>query len=203
MKKHSRLAQKHPLSKPASPEILLPDEPKPAHPVIFESLTAENIRTAVTRTKGVSGPSNMDSDGWRRMLLSKSFGESSDDLCNAIASVARKMCTEEVKDASLEALLAARLSPLVKNPGLRPIGVGEVLRRIIGKAIVTLLRNDTTNSVGSLQVCAGHEGGCESAIHAMKDIFEQHDTEAVLMIDASNAFNSVNRNTPQCKNCMS
>ena len=188
------LKQKHPTAKPANPEVLLSDTPKKAHPIIFESITAETIQMAATKTKGGSGPSNMDADGWRRMILSNSFGESSNDLCKAIALVARKMCTDEVNDSSLEALLAARLIPLNKNPGLRPIGVGEVLRRIIGKAVVTLLKNDITKSVGSLQVCAGHEGGCESAIHAMKEIFEQHETEAVLMIDASNAFNSVNRN---------
>ena len=34
-----------------------------------------------------------------------------------------------------ESYVACRLIPLNKNPGVRPIGVGEVLRRIIGKAI--------------------------------------------------------------------
>ena len=86
----------------------------------------------------------MDLEGWMRIILGKQFGESSNDLCKAIALVARKMCIEETNDSTLEALLAARLIPLDKNPGLRPIGVGEVLRRIIGKAVVTLLRDDIT-----------------------------------------------------------
>ena len=43
------------------------------------------------------------------------------------------------------------------------------------------------------QVCAGHDAGCEAAIHALHNIFDQHETEAVRLIDAANAFNSVNR----------
>ena len=38
--------------------------------------------------------------------------------------------------------MACRLIPLDKNPGLRPIGIGEVLRRIIGKAVSITLRKD-------------------------------------------------------------
>ena len=45
----------------------------------------------------------------------------------------------------------------------------------------------------SLQVCAEHEAGFEAAVHAMRKIFDEEDTNAVLLIDASNAFNSVNR----------
>ena len=46
--------------------------------------------------------------------------------------------------------------PLDKNPGLRTIGVREVLRRIVRKVIVSNLRDDIITSVGPLQVCAGH-----------------------------------------------
>ena len=62
------------------------------------------------------------------MLLSKYFGESSTDLCKAIALVTRKMYTNKIEDTSLEALLTARLILLDKNPGLRPIGVGVGFR---------------------------------------------------------------------------
>ena len=49
-------------------------------------------------------------------------------------------------------------------------------------------------SDGSLQVCAGHEAGCEVLIHAMKNIFEnEKSAEAILLVVASNAFNSLNR----------
>ena len=56
----------------------------------------------------------------------------------------------------------------------------------------------TTRKYFSLGKCSvinnkGHEGGCEAAIHAMHQIFQEQQTEAVLLIDASNAFNSVNR----------
>ena len=34
--------------------------------------------------------------------------------------------------------------------------------------------------------------GCEAAAHAMREIYDDEDTEAVLLVDASNAFNSLN-----------
>ena len=93
----------------------------------------------------------------------------------------------------LQAFNASLLIPLDKNPGVRPIGIGETIRRIIGKSVMTLLKGDVTQSAGALQVCAGQDGGCEAAIHAMKKAFESEDCEAVLLVDASNAFNNLNR----------
>ena len=45
----------------------------------------------------------------------------------------------------------------------------------------------------SFQLCAGQDGGCEAAVHAMRSIFQTPETEAVLLVDANNAFNSLNR----------
>ena len=106
--------------------------------------------------------------------------------------MAKSLCATLHTPKSIEPLLASRLIPLNKNPGLRPIGVGEVLRRIIGKMVAKVVKEDVTKSVGSLQVCAGHEAGSEAAIHAIRNI-SQDETEAVLLIDAANAFNSINR----------
>jgi hypothetical protein len=93
----------------------------------------------------------------------------------------------------LEALLANRLVPLDKNPGLRPVEIGEVPRRIIGKAILHVLRNDIQQCAGALQLCAGQEAGCEAAIHAMTRMFESEGTDGLLLVDADNAFNRLNR----------
>ena len=45
---------------------------------------------------------------------------------------------------------------------------------------------------GSLQVCAGQEARSEAAIHAMENIFKEKSTEAVLLVYAANASNSIN-----------
>ncbi|PFX22499.1 Receptor-type tyrosine-protein phosphatase F [Stylophora pistillata] len=76
---------------------------------------------------------------------------------------------------------------------VRPIGVGEVLRRIIGKCVTRVIKTDVIDASGSLQVCAGLKSGNEATIHAMRTIFEADDTDAVLLIDAFNAFNALNR----------
>ena len=61
---------------------------------------------------------------------------------------------------------ASRLIPLDKNPGVRPVGVGEVLRRIVGKSITTSLKPELIESTGPIQMCAGIKGGVEAAVHA-------------------------------------
>ena len=78
-------------------------------------------------TKGRSGPSGLDADGWRRMLTSIEFGASSTDLRKTFDQLVKRLCIEEMETtASLEAFTACKLIPLDKKPGFRPIGVGEV-----------------------------------------------------------------------------
>ena len=76
---------------------------------------------------------------------------------------------------------------------MRPIGISEVVRRIISKAILSVTKPDIQSAISSLQLCAGQDAGCEAAIHAMRMIFENDNTEGVLLVDARNAFNSLNR----------
>ena len=76
---------------------------------------------------------------------------------------------------------------------MRPISKGEVLTRVMGKAINWILRADIQEAVGSLQTAAGLKTGTEAAIHAMSTIFEDPATEGVILADASNAFNGLHR----------
>ena len=83
--------------------------------------------------------------------------------------------------------------PLDKNPGIRPIGNGEVLRRIIGKAVTSHLKPEVIGAAGPLQLSAGQACGAEAAVHAMRQAFEETSCEAFLLADASNAFNCLHR----------
>ena len=93
----------------------------------------------------------------------------------------------------IESYTSCRLIPLDKNPGIRPIGVKEVLRRIIGKTISIFLKEEIKQAPGPLQLCAGHSAGAEAAIQAMSQVFEEEGTDGVLLIDTSNAFNQMKR----------
>ncbi|XP_057308551.1 uncharacterized protein LOC130646905 [Hydractinia symbiolongicarpus] len=135
----------------------------------------------------------MDADGWRKPLTSKVFGECGLDLRRAIANVIKKLRMENVEDQSLEAFTACELVPLDKKPGVRPIGVGEVLRRICGKVMMAVLQKDVLKSSAEIQMCSGQKSSSEAAIHAMREVFDSEETEAVLLVDAANAFNSINR----------
>ena len=93
-------------------------------------------------------------------------------------------------------VLAGRLIPLDKGGGgIRPIGIGEVLRRVISKAVTSSLKREIQDAAGSLQTCSGVEAGIEAAVHAMRMTFDEEETEAMLLVDASNAFNNLNRAT--------
>ena len=117
------------------------------------------------------------------------LGSASRDLCSALAAIGRHLCSSLVNPQSISALVACRLIRLNKCPRVRPIGVGEVPRRIVAKAILRIIGKDVEEAAGPLQVCAGQDGGCEAAVHAMWSIFQDADTEGCPLVDASNSIN--------------
>ena len=177
----------------ADKQFLFDNIPQSIHKIKYECIDAEVIRNTAPRTRGGSGPSG-GPEPWRIIFTSNSFVQNSTDICLALANVAKTLCAEPDQTDSLKMLLASRFIPLDKNPRLQPVGVGEVTRRIIRKAVVHTLKEDIIRSVGNMQLSAGHESGCEAAIHAMSQIFNEESSEAVLLINASNAFNAVNQN---------
>ena len=68
-----------------------------------------------------------------------------------------------------------------------------MLRRIVGKAILSVIKPEIVSSAGNLQLCAGQASGCEAAVHAIGDIFDEQSTDALFLVDADNAFNCLNR----------
>ena len=110
------------------------------------------------------------------MLVSKSFGSSSSkDLRESFVNFTRTLSNRNLNTSindvgdTFEAFIANRLIPLNKNPGIRPIGVGEVIRLfgsgVAEKVIMDLAKKDVQQAVGSLQVCLGQDAGAEAIRH--------------------------------------
>ena len=185
------LAEKHPPPQPATNDCILQEETETPHPIIFESLDANVIRSAALKVTGAAGPSGLDAHEWRRLCTNHKGA--SRDLCSSLASVARRICSSFVDPVSVGPLLASRLIALDKHPGVRPIGIGDTARRIISKAVLTIVGFDVQEAMGCLQLCGGQILGVEAAIHATRSAFEAKECEAALLVDATNAFNALNR----------
>ena len=140
---------------------------------------------------GAAGPSGLDVSSMKRMC--SSFGSESEDLCESIASIARKLCRSYVDPAEIEALMASRLITLSKDPGVRPIGVGEVCHRLIGKPAMTVIRQDVIEITLYQQFCAGQTSSCEAIVHCVRELHDSGEMEGILCVAVSNAFNALNR----------
>ena len=51
----------------------------------------------------------------------------------------------------------------------------------------------SSNVLMHLQVSVGQEVGIEAAIHSMNMMYKDEKTNAILLVDASNVFNSLDR----------
>ena len=144
--------------------------------------------------QGGAGPGKCQSAHWRDALLQ--HGSSSGRLWEAVAALCCFLCNTSVPWDNIRALLASHLISLDKCSGVQLIGVGETLRCIVGKTSCSVTRSDAAVVCGKNQLCAGLQCGIEGAIHAMNELFEMNQALqpgwGVLLIDASNAFNSLN-----------
>ena len=86
-----------------------------------------------------------------------------DDLCQSLAFI----CVDP------EGLYLIALNKINIQPSVHLIGVGEVMRRIIAKAVLSIVKLVTVpilGAAGSLQLCEGQDASNEAAIYAMRGL---------------------------------
>ena len=67
-----------------------------------------------------------------------------------------------------------------KNSVLRPIAVGEVLRRLTSKCLSRAVQSDAFDVLTPLQVGVGVKAGCEAIVHSVAHILEMGTSPCVL-----------------------
>ena len=120
-----------------------------------------------------------------------------DELHRHLAQVVNILVRGDAPPAVRHLLSGASLVALPKaEGGLRPIAVGETLRRVVGKCLLTGVKEDMRSRLEPLQVGVGTPRGAEAAVHAARQWTERHaaDPHRILVkVDLENAFNSVDR----------
>ena len=187
------LSLKHPEVQQAHHKAILQGPKRQIHSTVYEDNDENLVKKVAIKTKGGCGPPGLDTDNWFIILVSNKFSSSPLDLQTSTANFVRRLCNTNIHfsnsgtDNSLEAFTASRLIPLNKNPGVCPIcGIDR-------KVIMYIAKKDAKDAAESLQVCAGQEAGLETANHGIYVVYQQGETEAILLVDANNAFNSINR----------
>ncbi len=89
----------------------------------------------------------------------------------------------------------ARLIPLIKKDGgVRPMAVGETLRRLVCKLTLKIVKEDVPPMLLPFQLGVGTPLGSEAVIHSISEaISNLKDDEAILQVDFQNAFNLISR----------
>ena len=130
------LHRKHPESSIPPQSILIECDPLP----VFENveITGNIIQRVASMIQGSAGPGGCDSNHWQDALLR--YGAHSTTLRESVACLARTIANTILPWSETKCLMASRLVALDKCPDVRPIGIGETLRRLIGKAVVVITR---------------------------------------------------------------
>ena len=92
---------------------------------------------------------------------------------------------------------SAPLTPLLKKDNsIRPIAVGEILRRLVSKCCMHAVRQEAATYLAPLQMGVGISNGVEGILHALNYVIKKHDLPpdtVLLLVDFENAFNKVDR----------
>ena len=170
------LLNKHPRASSADNGCLLSGPKEKVEEVIFESIDSDLVYKIAKMINGSWGPTLIDNECWKHLLCSNknNVKVQQKNLFDAIVKLAQQICVTQINPAHFKELFACRLIPLDKCPGVR-------------------LKFDVEETVGNIQTCGGQQAGIEAAIHAMQEIYHKNESKALLLVDATNVFNSLNR----------
>ena len=186
------LEAKHPDSR--DPDVSHWEEYDETPAFIDIDITEDTVEEVSRHLSGGAGLNGTDSQEMSRWLTC--YGPASRELRQTVAELANWLANNTPPWAAYRAFMSGRLIALDKCPGIRPIGIGEIWRRLFAKCLLKVTGAEATEACGTDQLCAGLKSGIEGGVHAMQEVWDEHRMEeewGVLLIDASNAFNEKER----------
>ncbi|KAG1702407.1 Retrotransposable element SLACS protein [Nymphon striatum] len=161
-------------------------------------LTVGNVRAAILSFKNGSagGPDGLLPQHLKD-LTAEALGEISSSLLEVLTKLLNCIVLSgDIPENVCPTFYGASLMALSKKDGgLRPIAIGNTLRRLVGKACMAKLSATCSRTFRPHQLGVGTRLGAEAAVHSCRR-FLCHipSSEKVLLkIDFKNAFNSVRR----------
>lgn len=119
--------------------------------ILYYEINGGMVRDVVLRIKGLGGFFGVDVNGFRRIFICKFFKRLGIELCEVIVSMIKCLCMEYVDFWGLEVILVNWFIFFDKGEGVVwLIGVGEVLRRIMGKCVMNVIKLDVIDVSGFL-----------------------------------------------------
>lgn len=181
-------------------QALHPVRPPPSSPAthalpIAPEVTVDVVAKALQSFPAdrAPGPSGLRVQHLREAA---SAGES-DALLEHLASLIGLLVQGQACPAAAAAFAGASLIALPKpRGGLRPIAIGETLRRLTAKCLMAEVRQQARDHLWPAQVGVAVPSGAEVAVHTTRAWVERHAQQAnqvLLKLDFKNAFNEVSR----------
>ena len=102
--------EKHPNARGVDAEVLIPKSATQVQPFIIEEITAEKVQKTARNFNGSGGLSMIKSEIWKYFLCSKAFGNASLQLCQAVADVAKVLCSEDANPDCLTEFIACMVT---------------------------------------------------------------------------------------------
>lgn len=185
------LREKHP---PAPGDLSLPGAPDDDCP----SLTAseEDVRKALAsfRPGSAGGPDGLR-PGHLQALTSRKAAEAGVRLLASLTELVNVVLGGGVPEFAVSVFYGASLCALgKKDGGVRPIAVGNTLRRLATKVGAKPLSNLLGRTLRPVQLGFSTRCGCEAAAHAARRYLgEASHRRVIFKVDMTNAFNCLRR----------
>ena len=138
---------------------------QPADPSPLK-VTSNLILHIVRQLTSAAGPSRTDATSLAAWCIR--FGTASDTLRNTIMDLTNLLANTSPLWAYCRVLMVCCLVTLDKCPGIRPMGIGESLRRLMAKLVLATTGHQATAACGIDNLCAGLPAGIEGSVHTLQ-----------------------------------
>ena len=117
-----------------------------------------------------------------------------DRALQSLTQLVNSMAAGGVPEEVAPFLAGARLhAARKKDGGLRPIAVGNLMRRLVAKCCASKLQERAASLLKPHQLGVGVRNGCEAIVHSVRKVLEADPSLWCLQADFKNAFNLVDR----------